>query len=105
MKVYAKFISKVGLFKFSQEPFIQEICMAMYPKVCLEGDYIIQEFEMAEHFNLISSGRVHVLNGDKEILNKLSEGDFFGEVGLLIKGNRTANVVARSVVSFYQVPR
>jgi len=68
--------------------------------ICLKGDesdsvYIIRDGK-AEVSVSSSDGKVI-------ILGILSEGDVFGEVGLLDGGPRTANVTAKTDVSFYRL--
>lgn len=68
--------------------------------ICLKGDesdclYIVREGE-AEVTVSSSDGRI-------VLLGILGEGDVFGEVGLLDRGSRTANVSARTDVSLYRL--
>jgi len=62
------------------------------------GDLIFREGDPAEHFFFIRSGQVLVSrkdqSGDDEPLGVLKQGQFFGEIGLLEKMDRTATVKA-----------
>ena len=62
------------------------------------GDSIIRQGDVAEHFYIITSGRVRVLiddeYGSRTEVAELVAGQFFGEVGLIEDSVRTATVEA-----------
>jgi len=58
-----------------------------------EGDLLVREGASAHEFFLIEDGEAAVLE-DGERIALLGPGDFFGEIGLLETGKRTASVVA-----------
>ena len=58
------------------------------------GDSICSGSDFAYHFYAIVEGGADVLD-DGRTLAELGPGDFFGEIGLLVTGRRTASVVAR----------
>lgn len=58
-----------------------------------EGDLLVREGASAHEFFLIEDGEAAVLE-DGERVAMLGPGDFFGEIGLLETGRRTASVVA-----------
>ena len=58
-----------------------------------EGDLLVREGASAEEFFLIEEGQAAVLE-DGERVAVLGPGDFFGEIGLLETGRRTASVIA-----------
>jgi CRP-like cAMP-binding protein len=68
-----------------------------------EGTTLAAEGENAYELFMIESGEAEVRKGGEKI-RTLGEGDFFGEIGLLTTGTRTATVVAtkptRLVVMF-----
>ncbi len=53
------------------------------------GDRIIREGDPAETFYVISQGTVEVIRGDQPVAH-LGPGEYFGEIGLLGEGVRTA---------------
>src|SRR5215467_3063769 len=55
--------------------------------ICRDGDF-------SYHFYALVDGGADVVDGD-DTLARLGPGDFFGEIGLLVTGRRTASVVAR----------
>jgi len=62
------------------------------------GFYIVEQGEPAASLFLILSGRVRVekesSTGQREILNELGPGDFFGELGIAHRKPRMAHVIA-----------
>jgi CRP-like cAMP-binding protein len=60
--------------------------------ICRYGDF-------AYHFYALVDGSVDVMDG-ADTLAQLGPGDFFGEIGLLVTGRRTASVVAREPTRF-----
>jgi CRP/FNR family transcriptional regulator, cyclic AMP receptor protein len=69
------------------------------------GETIGAERNFAYEFFVIEEGRAEVAR-DGRRLAELGPGDFFGEIGLLVTGRRTASVVAltpmRLIVMFEQ---
>ena len=60
------------------------------------GEIIVREGDVADKFYLITSGEAEIVqarHGDK-VLSRLSSGQYFGEIGLLRGGRRTATVRA-----------
>ena len=67
------------------------------------GDIIIREGDIAENFFIIAEGAVEVYYHGKEdedtVIARLSNGSYFGEIGLLEGGKRTATVRAATAVT------
>ena len=61
------------------------------------------EGDLAKHFFVIAAGSADVVqHGDR--IRGLGPGDFFGEVGLLETGHRTATVVATTTLRLIVIP-
>ncbi len=62
------------------------------------GDVIVRQGEVADRFYVISRGQVDVVrrapDGREIVVTRLGTGQFFGEIGLLHGGKRTADVRA-----------
>jgi CRP-like cAMP-binding protein len=63
--------------------------------ICRDGDF-------AYHFYALVDGSAEVMAG-AETLARLGPGDFFGEIGLLVTGRRTASVVASETTHFVAI--
>ena len=59
------------------------------------GDALCVQGEFAYHFFVIESGTAEVATNGTRIA-ELNAGDYFGEIGLLVTGRRTASVVAKT---------
>jgi len=62
------------------------------------GEQIIRQGDPADNFYVIEDGRVEVTqtqaNGQSQLLRQMAAGELFGEIGLLSRVPRTANVTA-----------
>src|SRR3954454_20388061 len=72
-----------------------------------QGDVICREGEEADAFYLIRSGMVRVseaLPGGEMVRTYMSRGDYFGEIGLLRGGKRSATCTALDAVDTVKIP-
>jgi CRP/FNR family cyclic AMP-dependent transcriptional regulator len=60
-----------------------------------EGRHLARQGDLAYEFFVIEEGTADVVE-DGERIATLGSGDFFGEIGLIATGRRTASVVATS---------
>ncbi len=74
-----------------------------------DGDVIVAEGDSAEHLFIIAAGRVAVWHednrGTRVDLVELTEGQYFGEIGLLDGGIRSATVEAVGEVELLAMSR
>ncbi|XP_060851768.1 cGMP-dependent protein kinase, isozyme 1-like [Rhopalosiphum padi] len=93
------FLKSVPLMKDLNEEFLSKIADVLKEEFYPEGHYIIKQDTLGDKFYILSEGRVKVTKTNKgedeeEEFGILEQGEFFGEVALLKKDKRTANVVA-----------
>lgn len=72
------------------------------------GDTVIQEGATADSLYIVRSGRlkaVRASQGGEQVLDYLTEGDFFGERALLTDEPRSATVVAETPTSCFSLSR
>ncbi|MGE0306000.1 MAG: MFS transporter [Acidimicrobiia bacterium] len=67
------------------------------------GRAVVIQGEPADDLFIVRGGRFRVLDGPVE-LNHMTAGDWFGEIGLLQNGPRSASVVAASPGSLWRIP-
>jgi len=60
------------------------------------GAVIVRQGEVADAFYIVTGGTVEVVLDDRIVVNRLSRGEYFGEIALLQGGTRTATVRASS---------
>ena len=74
-----------------------------------DGQTILREGDPAEALYFIKRGEVEIFRSSEEgvtiFINKLAQGDFFGEIGALSGDVRTVHVRAMSDVSVFRVGR
>ncbi len=85
-------VAKVPLFSRLDAPTISEIVAVLTPKLVPSRYVIVHQGEAANDMFFIVSGEVEVFTSQGVV--KLKDGDFFGEIALLEKTNRTATVMA-----------
>ncbi|MEM3684482.1 MAG: cyclic nucleotide-binding domain-containing protein [Conexivisphaerales archaeon] len=88
-------LRQVPLFKNLDEKQLKRLYSSFTKKSFKEGETIAKEGEMSVAFYLIADGEVEVKKGKKVIAN-LSRGQFFGEMTLLDKYPRSADVIAKT---------
>ncbi len=93
----ARALSKVPLFSGCSDDDIHDIAEVARLLSFEDGAVIVSEGEEGQGFYLIMSGEASVVQGSKEI-NRLSAGEFFGEIALIEGTPRTASVVAVGAV-------
>ncbi|GAX76129.1 hypothetical protein CEUSTIGMA_g3572.t1 [Chlamydomonas eustigma] len=95
-RMYEDNVKKVPLFASCEEAFIRYLVMKLKLQVYLTGDVVFKLGDVGHEMYFISKGHVAVLNGNNELLAMLSQGGFFGELGLLATAHRTAHCTALS---------
>lgn len=71
------------------------------------GEVIVHQGDIADRFYIIASGAAEVLRENKSgrvIVGELTKGQYFGEIGLLNEGRRTATVRAMGKVRVLGMP-
>ncbi len=95
-------IEKVPLFRGASDDFIRQIVINLRPAVYTPGDYIFRKGEVGSTMFFISRGAVEVVSEDgKTVFATLSEGNFFGEIALLMNMPRTASIRAVDFCDLY----
>lgn len=73
-----------------------------FTKEFKKGEVIVSEYEIGETFYLIKSGEVQIvkcITGRNKNLDVLKKGEFFGEMSIIDKSQRSATCVAKTNVS------
>jgi glucose-6-phosphate 1-dehydrogenase len=87
-------LRKVPLFKDGDLVFLEQVIMALRSKQVDAGEKIICKGEIGRELYLVARGEVEVLNDGGSVINRLRDGDIFGEIGVLMSTPRTADVRA-----------
>lgn len=84
-------ISSVPFFQESVPGFISSICIHLKSQVYVPDEAIFQAGDVGREMFFIKKGRVRVVSREGKILTHLSDGQYFGEIALLMGGRRTAS--------------
>jgi glucose-6-phosphate 1-dehydrogenase len=89
-------LKKVALFQEGDPLFLSQVIMALRPRMVAAGETIIRKGDIGREMYLLVRGEVEVLNDSGGVMKVLKDGDFFGEIALLMSTPRVANVRART---------
>ena len=85
-----------SLFENAENLLLRSVIMALRPMTVASGNIIIKEGEVADEMYLICRGEVEVVNKSGDITKLLKDGDYFGEIGLLMSIPRVATIRAKT---------
>jgi CRP-like cAMP-binding protein len=83
------------LFKNADPLLLNTAIMAIHPRVVAAGVEIVKKGESADEMYLICRGKVEIIDDTGTVISTLGDGEFFGEIGLLMSIPRTATVSKR----------
>ena len=98
-------LRKVPLFKDGDMIFLEQVIMALRSKQVAAGELIIRKGELGQELYLLARGKVEVLGDAGQVIKVLSDGDIFGEIGVLMSRPRTADVRARRACDLFVLQR
>jgi glucose-6-phosphate 1-dehydrogenase len=89
-------LERVPLFAELDAIFLHNLALMLQPVVARPGDWIIRKGALGQEMYIINRGQVDVVADDGTVIATLSDGNFFGEIGILLSRPRTASVRAMS---------
>ena len=89
------------LFRDGDAVFLDQVIMALKPKQVPAGEILIQKGEIGRELYLIEQGEVEVLDDVGGVIKVLTDGDVFGEIGVLLSVPRSATVRAKIPTDCY----
>jgi hypothetical protein len=99
-------IQKVPFLKGAPEGLVREIARALKQIVVTPGEFIFRVGDVGREMYFISRGDVEVLGKDGgSVVAILHDGDFFGEMALLLNRPRTATVRAVGYCDLYTIDK
>ncbi len=93
--VTAESLERSPLFKGADALLLNSVIMALCPLTVAAGEVIIRKGDPGKEMYLVCHGEVEVIDSMDNVIETLGDGDFFGEIGLLISTPRTATVRAK----------
>jgi len=94
-------LEQLPLFEGADPLLLNSIIMALHADAAAEGEVIIEQGDMAKEMYLLCRGEVEVLDASGNVLKTLKDGDFFGEVGILMSTPRTATIRAKTLCDLF----
>ena len=89
------------LFKGADPLLLSAVILALRSATVAPGETIIRHGEVGTEMYFICRGEVDVLNQSGGIIGQLQDGEFFGEVALLMATPRTADIRARTLCDLF----
>ena len=95
----------VPFFQCASAQFVTAITTKLQFEVFPKNEYIIRAGTFGDRMFFISSGSVHVVTEDGEVIATLSEGAHFGEICLLTEKRRVASIKAAMTVDLFSLSK
>ena len=89
-------LKRVGIFKEGEPLFLSQAILALRPQVAAAGEVLIRKGDLGREMYILVRGEAEVLDDGGRVLQTFRDGDFFGEIALLIHTPRTATVRAKT---------
>jgi glucose-6-phosphate 1-dehydrogenase len=93
------------LFRNADPLLLNSAIMSLHPTAVGPGVTIVRKGDEADEMYLICRGEVEVIDDTGNIISTLKDGDFFGEIGLLLSIPRTATVRTKTLCDFFVLHR
>jgi sigma-B regulation protein RsbU (phosphoserine phosphatase) len=106
----ANLLSKIPLFADLPTKELDSILSSLDEKILADREVLFREGDPGEHFYIVMKGVLEVLmaagQSEEMLLNLLKEGEYLGEMSLILPGgHRTASVRARGVCTLLSMSR
>ncbi|MBL0219436.1 MAG: glucose-6-phosphate dehydrogenase [Myxococcales bacterium] len=89
------------LFRDGDAVFLEQVIMALTPRQLAAGEVVITKGELGREMYLIEQGEIEVLDDEGAAIKVLTDGDVFGEIGVLMSTKRNATCRAKSPTDIY----
>jgi len=86
-------LKKISLFQETNEKKLFDIYLAMKKEKFKKGEKIFEEGDKGNKLYFVKKGKIKVFKNSK-FIREINEGNYFGEVALLINESRSATVIA-----------
>jgi CRP-like cAMP-binding protein len=88
-------VEKVPLFREAEPALRNALLMCLQPLILVPGIFVVREGELPTGVYFVSSGELAITaEGGERVLGHLTEGDYFGDLSLLLGERRTGSVHA-----------
>ncbi|HMP89775.1 MAG TPA: cyclic nucleotide-binding domain-containing protein [Kiritimatiellia bacterium] len=98
-------VTKVPFFRDADQHLLRAIVARLQPCIAQPGEFIIRKGDMGDSMFFIANGEVEVLGSEGKPVALLSDGNFFGEIALLERCPRGADVRAIKYCDLYKLDK
>ncbi len=99
-------VEKVPFLSGASEELIRAIVLNLSPMVAMPAEVLFRQGERGDNMFFISRGAVEIVSPDeKTVYATLTEGNFFGEIALILDSPRTATVRCQDYTDLYTISR
>ena len=99
-------LKRIPIFQDLSYKELKSVERILHRRTYKSDEVIFKENEPGVGMYIIESGKVHITIGkEQKLLVLLSKGDFFGEMALILEGQRTASAIAKEptkLLGFFQ---
>jgi glucose-6-phosphate 1-dehydrogenase len=93
------------MFKGAEALLLNAVILALRPVTVDHGEMIVCKGDVANEMYFICRGEVEVIDATGKTMELLREGDFFGEIGILMTSTRIASVRATTLCDLFMLTR
>jgi voltage-gated potassium channel len=94
LHLHRPILEKVPFLRGASDELLRDLSVALRPTVCAPGEVLFRRGQTGKTMYFVSHGEVDILGADGQLLQRMTTGDFFGEVALL--GGQVRNATARA---------
>jgi glucose-6-phosphate 1-dehydrogenase len=93
------------MFKGAELLLLNAVILALQPVTFEQEELIVNQGDVANEMYFICRGEVEIIDHHGHVIEQLGDGDFFGEIGILMATTRTASVRAKTPCDLFMLTR
>src|SRR6185436_1046960 len=98
-------LKRVTVFKDADPLLLSQVILALRPEVASPGAMLIRKGDIGHEMYILVRGEAEVVDDTGRVVKTFKDGDFFGEIALLIHTPRTAVVRAKTACDLMALDR
>ena len=98
-------LEESAMFKDADPLLLNAVIRALHPVTTERDETVISQGDIANEMYFICRGNLEVIDDSNKVVHTLSDGDFFGEIGILMSTPRTATVKAKTRCDLFMLSK